>query len=313
MKSESILYVKIRPWRRDAGPRFCVALPFACRVGIVNGVINSSFHTHTRLCKHATGMPADYVNQAARDGASALGISDHCPYPDDATWRGSRMSCADVPAYLELVRAEKARAPFPLFWGFECEWHPAFESWYRDYLRGELKAEYLVYGSHWIGDGGEFFYIPEVAEDRFLRRYVDLTIAGLRTGLYDFFAHPDLFLAGYTSFTKDVRAACQDIIDVAIEMGLPLEANGLGLDKPKVMGDGGLRAPYPVREFWELAAASGALIVCNSDAHRPVDAIAGARKAESFLAGLGITPVETFDALSFTGSTAGQRLANRTA
>jgi histidinol-phosphatase (PHP family) len=244
-------------------------------------------------------MPADYVREALRDGARALGISDHCPYPDDATWRGSRMACADVPRYIELVRAEKARSPFPFFWGFECEWHPAFESWYRDYLRSELGAEYLVYGSHWISDAGEFYYIPEVAEERFLGRYVDLTIAGLRTGLYDFLAHPDLFLAGYTHFTADVRLACRDIIDAAIAMDLPLEVNGLGLEKPAVMGDQGPRAPYPVREFWEMASSMGAVIICNSDAHRAEDAIAGALKARAFITGIGITPVDAFDALPF--------------
>lgn len=259
----------------------------------------SSFHTHTKLCKHASGMPADYLDRAVRDGARAFGLSDHCPYPDDATWRGSRMSIADVPRYVELVKAEKARSPIPFFWGFECEWHPAFESWYRDYLRLEVGAEYLVYGSHWISDNGEFHYIPEVAEDRFLKRYVDLTVEGLRTGLYDFFAHPDLFLAGYTSFTADVRAACADIIAAAVGMGLPLEVNGLGLDKPAVRGDRGLRAPYPVREFWELAAGAGAVIICNSDAHRVEDAIAGALRARDFIRSCGIEPVDAADALQF--------------
>jgi histidinol-phosphatase (PHP family) len=239
------------------------------------------------------------VSRAAADGCRALGISDHCPYPDNATWRGSRMAVEDVPSYVSMVRAAKESAPFPVFWGFECEWFPSFEGWYRDFLRAEVGAEYLVYGSHWINDNGDFWYIPELAEKRILRRYVDLTVEGLRTGLYDFFAHPDLFLAGFTRLDADVRAACRDIIDASVAVGLPLEVNGYGLVKEPVMGDHGPRAPYPVREFWEMAADSGAVIICNSDAHRVEDVIAGARAANEFITGLGITPVEAVDALSF--------------
>jgi len=271
----------------------------ACsRDGIVWLVNISSFHTHTRLCKHASGVPADYARRASIDGCTALGISDHCPYPD-GTWAGSRMSVSDIPEYLDLVSRAKNEASFSLFWGFECEWHPAYESWYRDFLRAETGAEYLVYGSHWVCDNGDFWYIPERAEARLLRRYVDLTVAGLASGLYDFFAHPDLFLAGYTKMTQDVRAACRDIIDAAVAANLPLEVNGFGLEKPAVMGDNGMRSPYPVAEFWEMAAASGAVIICNSDAHRVEDVIEGCRNAHDFITALGITPVDAVDALPF--------------
>ena len=41
----------------------------------------SNYHTHTKLCKHAEGMPSDYFEQAKTDVCSELGFSDHCPYP----------------------------------------------------------------------------------------------------------------------------------------------------------------------------------------------------------------------------------------
>jgi Histidinol phosphatase and related hydrolases of the PHP family len=259
----------------------------------------SSFHTHTRLCKHAAGVPADYARQAALDGCSALGFSDHCPYPDDATWSGSRMAVSELPEYRSLVDEVKASSPFPVYFGFECEWHPGFESWYRDEIRGAAGAEFLVYGSHWIGDAGELWYIPEYAKPELLARYVDLTVSGIRSGLYDLFAHPDIFLAGYTRLDADTRAACRDIISASVGMDLPMEINGLGLSRTKIMGDNGLRSPYPVREFWEMAAAAGARIVCNSDAHRPQDVIASARRAWSFAEEIGITPLDPAEALGF--------------
>ena len=41
----------------------------------------SSFHTHTYLCNHAQGTVTDYYSVAVSEGCSALGFSDHCPYP----------------------------------------------------------------------------------------------------------------------------------------------------------------------------------------------------------------------------------------
>ncbi len=249
----------------------------------------SSFHTHTRLCKHASGVPGDYVRaaEAFAEPCSALGFSDHCPYPDGA-WAGSRMRADQLDEYARLVREAASDAPFPVRYGFECEWYPAYESWYRDFLLGECGAEYLVYGAHWVRDAGEFIYIPDAAIPRLLRPYVKLTCQGIASGLYSFMAHPDILLAGYHSLTPDVRAACVDIIDAAVDASLPLEINGLGMTRPRVPGDRGLRYQYPVREFWELAAERGARIICSSDAHRPEDATAYAVNARDFALSIGI-------------------------
>lgn len=266
-------------------------------VAIVPFVNTSSFHTHTRLCKHASGEPAEYVLQATKDGCSALGFSDHCPYPDDATWPGSRMSVRDVSLYREQVLSLRQDTPFPIYYGFECEWFPLYESWYRDFIRGECGAEYVVYGSHWVRDAGEFWYIPEAAEKRLLGSYLDLTLQALETGLYDLFAHPDIFLAGYTRMDSDIRSACQQIIASAIHHDIPMEINGLGLKKPFVYGDSGLRPPYPVREFWEMAADMGAKIVCSSDAHRSEDVITGARFAKAQADEWGIQTMDPYEVL----------------
>lgn len=265
---------------------------------ILENVNISSFHTHTRLCKHASGDPVDYVRRAQIDGCSALGFSDHCPYPD-GTWSGSRMAVADLPEYLSLMQQAKANSPFPVFTGFECEWFPVYESWYRDYLLGELGAQYLAYGAHWVQDAGDFWFVAEIDDKRLLRKYVDLTVQGIHTGLYSFMAHADIFLSGYTHLDSDVRQACKDIIDAAVEMNLPLEINGLGLQRAKIRGDNGLRSPYPVREFWEMAASAGARIICNSDAHRPEDVVKSCRDAQAFASEIGVTPEDTATALGF--------------
>lgn len=209
------------------------------------------------------------------------------------------MAVADVSEYFSLVQKAKEAAPFPVFTGFECEWFPSYEGWYRDFLLAELKAEYLVYGAHWVQENGDFLFVADIDDKRLLTRYVDLTVQGIATGLYAFMAHPDLFLAGYISMDSEVRKASCDIIDAAVGMNLPLEINGLGLQRAKIRGDNGMRSPYPVREFWELAAERGARIICNSDAHRSADVISSCRDAWAFAAEIGVKPEDTGTALGF--------------
>ena len=128
----------------------------------------SNFHTHTYLCKHADGSPLDYVRQAAADGCSALGFSDHCPYPHDDMWLYCRMAAAEIPLYKRLVEEAKKEADFPVYFGFECEWSPQHRSWFKDELIGRYGADYLVFGSHWFPLHGGLEYIAAVTERRLL-------------------------------------------------------------------------------------------------------------------------------------------------
>lgn len=100
--------------------------------------------------------------------------------------------------------------------------------------------------------------------------------------------HPDLFLAAHRRWDAEAKAASCDIIQCAIETDTPLEINDNGLRKKPVETPTGIRQPYPVREFWELARDMGAKVVTNSDAHRPKDLSAHNTNATAFAKELGI-------------------------
>ena len=87
------------------------------------------------------------------------------------------------------------------------------------------------------------------------------------------------------------------ILDAAIDLNMPLEINGLGMSREPVQTPMGVRYPYPSWEFWETVAQSKALVICNSDAHNPLDIIFNARKARDFASGLGITPIEKINCI----------------
>lgn len=242
----------------------------------------TSFHTHTYLCKHATGTPVDYVERASEEGCIGLGFSDHCPYPHDDTWNYCRMNASDIPLYLDMVKEAKEKASFPVFLGFECEWHPHFESWYRDYLRAELEVDFLVFGSHWFPIGGELIWAPHLEHKKDIFNYIDFTIQGLKTGLYDFLAHPDLFLANCLHIDSDLLKASSYLIEACIDLNIPIEINGAGSLGEKITRDGVEEVGYPAIAFWEIARDKGATIICNSDAHSPENVLYGARSARQF-------------------------------
>lgn len=260
----------------------------------------ANYHTHTYLCKHAEGTPGDYIAEAWKAGCPALGFSDHCPYPDEVKerfWPSTRMAEHHIPLYMEEVRQAEAAAreagfSFPVYTGFECEWDKSVESWYKDDLLGGFEADYLILGSHWITLGdGTHLYIAEVTDDSaLLRAYTDQTIEGMRSGLFSFIAHPDMFMSGWKEWDEEAKACSKAIIDAAIDVGMPLEVNGFGMIKPTNETSRGVRFQYPYREFWELVAEKGAKVICNSDAHKPDLVIKNARHAREFALEIGIRP-----------------------
>lgn len=256
----------------------------------------ANFHTHTYLCHHAKGAPAHYTAQAIKEGCTALGFSDHCPYPDnfEDIWPNIRMGVNEVPQYFAEIEQARKIAPFPIYAGFECEYDARFLSWYRDELLGAYNAQYLVLGSHWVTIGNSHKYCPNV-EGTELNRYIDQTIDGMRTGLFAFLAHPDLFMMSYKEWDAQSKACLGALLDAAIDLDMPLEINGLGCSREPNNTANGMRYPYPYVEFWEMVADSKARVICNSDAHESQTVILNAWKARDFAGRFGIIPQELPD------------------
>lgn len=268
--------------------------PFFFIIGLMKAL--SNFHTHTYLCGHAEGKPVDYALQAQKEGCKGLGFSDHCPFPKDFPdpWQNVRMDPEQVPLYKQMIDEARKEVDFPLYMGFECEWDPVYESWYRDELRGKFGAQYLVLGQHWIMRNGSHPGTQDIRNDQDLNMYAEQLISGMKSGLFDFLAHPDLFMFSMTEWTDNTKAVSQAIIDAAVDLNMPLEVNGYGLAKRTQETSRGIRQAYPYVEFWELAAASKARIICNSDAHFPNDVIFNAWRARDFAGRFGIN-VQDFE------------------
>lgn len=239
-----------------------------------SGIIN--YHSHTWRCQHASGTEAQYVRRAIDAGYAVMGFSDHSPWPYRSDFvSGMRMRWDQFEDYRRTVLGLRARfagqIEIPL--GLECEAFPEYFGWL-----GELRdrcLDYVLLGNHYdTSDEGDHarlypaggFYFGRCTRAAQVRRYAERTIAGMRTGLFDCLAHPDLFLNTYARFDDDCRAVSRDLCQAANALRMPLEFNLLGFIRQPQARDRGC-VGYTSAEFWRIAAREGCTAIVGLDAH----------------------------------------------
>jgi histidinol-phosphatase (PHP family) len=226
-------------------------------------------HTHSFYCGHAVGQLSEYCDAAIESNIEVLGFSEHCPVKENR-WQKSRMDYEMMENYLEDVKRQKDNYEnLNILSGFECDYFKE----YKNYL-SELKerVDYLITGVHYLQTPTEkdFPLHHYIMGKKELFAYSKQYIDSIESGLFSFAAHPDLFAIQYHHFDKEAEAVSKDIIECAISYDIPLEVNGNGLLKDKILVDGSLRVPYPIKEFWNIAQNYPELKVIGSpDAHDP--------------------------------------------
>lgn len=225
----------------------------------------ANYHTHTFRCGHAEGGERDYIERALQRGLQILGFSDHTPYDffdSEPRNRPMRMKPEELPGYAASLRAlaEEYRDRIEIRLGVEAEYYPKYFSRLLELLR-ENGVEYMILGQHFLGNEiGDAYTGRPTLDRKQLSRYVSQTVEALETGLFSYFAHPDLirFIGSRSAYEREMRALCR----AALETGTPLEINLLGVREGR---------HYPNERFWQLAAEEGNPVILGCDAHHPDD------------------------------------------
>ena len=227
-----------------------------------------NLHTHTYRCGHASGTEREYIERALANGITHMGFSDHVPfrYPD-GTEAKFRVPVAEAQNYMDTLRAlqEEYRGRMSIYIGFEMEYFPLY---FQDMLRfvQELGAEYLILGQHLIGNGqsGEQHVTkPSLSEER-LTEYADTVVEGIRSGVFTYVAHPDVF--NFWGADDVYDAQMRKICRASVQCDIPLEINFLGLRDGR---------QYPNARLWEIAGEEGCKAVFGFDAHKTKHAYDG--------------------------------------
>ncbi len=250
--------------------------------------MRANYHAHTPRCRHAVGTEREYAEAALKAGMEILGFSDHAAYDFSATDHVSniRMTPDELPDYAEAVFSlrEEYEGRLELHLGMEAEYYPHFF----DKLLEDMRAvhmEYMILGQHFVGNEIGELYCGRPSDDRRrLERYADQCIEAMDTGLFTYFAHPDLinFTGDPALYGKVMRRLCR----AAHDRAMPLEINLLGVREKR---------NYPSETFWRIAGEEGCIAILASDAHQPWALIApeAEKEGRSIAERFGLTLLET--------------------
>ena len=251
----------------------------------------ANYHTHTHRCNHAVGREEAYVQEALKAGMKILGWADHTPYLfPDGYYSHFRMRPIQLPGYVQTIedlrRKYSGQIEMPI--GLETEYYPRHFGDLMAFLR-DFPIDYLILGQHFIGNEYDAPYCGAATGDRkVVRQYCRQSMEAMNTGMFTYFAHPDLMYYGEDRkfYQETVRSLCAE----ARGCGIPLEINLLGL------GEG---RHYPNRWFWEMAAEEGCDVILGCDAHSPqaLNQPEVKRKAMAMVKELGLNLLETVDLL----------------
>ena len=232
----------------------------------------ADLHTHTALCKHASGTPEEYLAAARKAGLAYWGVSDHFPAPAgyDAAFR---MAPDDLPRYFGILDSLREAAD-----GSNLQVLAAAEF---DYVPGRMdevftaldpfrpKFDYLIGSVHYVGefafdDPDKLADWPRFGVDAVWDGYLTDLKAFVGLGGFDVMAHSDLpkkFGFRPSNYESVVRCMT-DIYECAASKGICLELNTAGL---RVAAD----EIYPSPELLRAAFRAGMKITLGSDAHKP--------------------------------------------
>ena len=245
-------------------------------MSLISGKYN--LHTHSFYCGHGSGRIEDYVAKAEEEGLEILGFSDHLPFPDNFLHR-SRMDYSRIGDYERDVNEAKKTSRMTILLGYECDYFPQYHDYFTE-LYESGRVDYLITGTHFIlhPDGRRTSPFGGNLEKDDLYLYRDQMFAAIDTGIFSFIAHPDLYMAGYLEWDDTAKAIGREIIEKAMDKGMPLEINANGFPRPLVNN----RTAYPFGPFWDLAKEMGAMAIMNTDAHTVEDLVKNRGRLISF-------------------------------
>jgi len=251
--------------------------------------VDYTFHSHTYRCGHAVGDIHDYVHLAIKKGYKIYGVSDHVMFPDFDE-PGIRGKYSEIEDYVEEYKRvkEKYSNQIQMYLGFECEYSKYYLDYYKSFLK-EKGFDYLICGQHNGFDKNRKFYGYSPFIPGSLEQYKDDFIEAMKTGIFLYYAHPDLFFIFTTEVTEEYKRLSKEIIDAAIKYDAVLEINIHGLLRERNR-DGQLFIDYPCEYFWKEVAKTNIKVVYGGDFHDPreIDDDANMELFKSFVKKCGI-------------------------
>lgn len=227
--------------------------------------IDYCYHSHTSRCGHALGSDEEYILNAIRCGFKEYGVSDHVMWPNHPQ-PGIRGDINLLDDYFSSILnlKNKYQDKINIRLGFECEYTKEYEQYYRHLLE-DTPVEYLILGQHcFINKDNkiEWYFGPNTCDESLLRYANDL-IEGMKSGLFAYVAHPDLYVHPFKEWNPFLEKIAHMICEAAEKYNMPLEIN---MGKKGVYPSNG-NLMYPCDEFWKVASQYKISVYVGGDFH----------------------------------------------
>jgi histidinol-phosphatase (PHP family) len=245
-------------------------------------------HSHTPLCKHAVGTPAEYAAVARQRGLRGIIVTCHNPMPDGFS-ASVRMREDEFDDYVAMVSHAQnvwdGRVEVRL--GLEADYFVGYESWLERQLRS-ADFDYVLGSVHpQLAEFRRQYWDDDLAEVQ--RTYFRLLADAAETHLFDCLAHPDL-IKNVTAKAWEPAHVMEDIrsaLDRIAATGIAMELNTSGVNK--VVSE---MNPFP--EMLVEMRQRDIPVVVGADAHEPGRVADGFEAALDLLAECGYTHVSIF-------------------
>ncbi|MCP4192319.1 MAG: histidinol-phosphatase [Planctomycetaceae bacterium] len=244
-------------------------------------------HSHTPLCKHASGEPEEYAEVAAARGLSGLTVTCHNPMPNGFS-RRVRMAPEEFDEYVDLVaRArESCQDHVDVRLGIEADYFEGYESWLEQQI-DSADFQYVIGSVHpQIDEFRENYWQEDLREVQ--RTYFSLLAKAAETKLFDCISHPDL-IKNHTQRCWNPKAIMPDIcraLDRIAATGVAMELNTSGANKT-------IRQMNPFPEMLQEMRKREIAVVIGADAHVP------SRVGDGFLVALDLLTSCGYEQVSF--------------
>ena len=224
--------------------------------------IKTNFHTHTIFCGHAHNLPIDFLDKIDELEIETLGFSEHA-YIDVPGFKHTIKTPRLMNKYYKEVMKLKLNTCIEVLAGLEVDYFPKFNSYYKKLYD---KFDYLTLSVHFVEFNGTLPYGTRFNYIEEMKLYCEYMEEGLKSGLFVFVNHPDLFLNDYMNEyrkTDDIKKCENDVIDLALKYNTPIELNIAQFRRYR-----NLYEPDNIRDdFWTLVGKKGARVIVNFDAH----------------------------------------------
>ena len=242
---------------------------------------NFNFHTHS-VFSDGKSQPREIVEEAIRQGFSAIGFSEHSPLPFDNTFS---VKDYDMPKYVAEIAQlkEEFKDKIEVYCALEADYVPNTSE---TFLLTQEKhhLDYLIGGVHLVGQSAnpdELWFIDgpkwEIYDEglqkffdgdirRGVRRFFEQSNEMIEYEHFDVIAHFDKIKMHNRDryFHEDetwYRKLAMETLDLIREKGLVMEINTRGIYKKRYNGF------YPSPWLMKEACAMGVPAIISADAH----------------------------------------------